>query len=258
MRVTILTPSFNQASFLRPAIFSVLEQQGDFQLNLIVIDGGSTDGTVDLLQSIQDTRLKWTSAPDRGQADAINRGLQSADGDIIGWLNSDDLYVPDALATVTSAFSNPKTQWLAGRCQIINETGAIIRSAIASYKNRRLARYSYRSLLRENFIAQPAVFWRRSLTQQVGGLDESLHYTMDYDLWLRLGRVADPLIVNQDLAQFRLHSASKSGKMNRAQFDEGYTVARRYFDGHITDRLAHRFNVEKIVWSYRLMRLLGR
>ena len=140
MRVTILTPSFNQSLFLRPAIASVLDQRGDFELNLIVIDGGSIDGTVDLLQSIHDTRLKWTSAPDCGQADAINRGLQSADGDIIGWLNSDDLYVPGALATVTSAFSNPQTQWLAGRCQIINETGNVIRSAIAAYKDRRLAR----------------------------------------------------------------------------------------------------------------------
>jgi glycosyltransferase involved in cell wall biosynthesis len=257
MRVTILTPSFNQALFLRPAIYSVLEQQGDFELNLIVIDGGSTDGTVDLLQSSQDTRLNWTTGPDRGQADAINRGLQAADGDIIGWLNSDDLYLPGALATVARAFANPQTQWLAGRCQIINETGNVIRSAIAAYKDRRLARYSYRKLLRENFIAQPAVFWRRSLSQQVGPLDESLHYTMDYDLWLRLGRIADPLIVDQVLAQFRLHSASKSGKLNRAQFDEGFAVASRYFDANASDRFAHRFNVEKIVWSYRIMRLLG-
>ena len=261
MRITILTPSLNQASFLRPAIASVLDQQGDFELNLIVIDGGSTDGTIDLLRSIPDSRLNWTSAPDRGQASAINRGLQSADGDIIGWLNSDDLYLPSALATVAQAFTNPQTQWLVGRCQIINESGHPIRSAIAAYKDHRLGRYSYRKLLRENFIAQPAVFWRRSLTQQIGGiggLDESLHYTMDYDLWLRLGRVAPPQIVNQILAQFRLHSASKSGKLNRAQFDEGYAVAQRYFEGNPSDRLAHKFNVEKIVWAYRLMRLLGR
>ena len=258
MRITILTPSLNQASFLRPSIASVLDQKGDFELNLIVIDGGSTDGTVDLLRSIQDSRLTWTSAPDHGQASAINRGLQSADGDIIGWLNSDDLYLPSAFATVAQAFTNPQTQWLVGRCQIINESGNPIRSAIAAYKDHRLGRYSYRKLLREYFIAQPAAFWRRSVTQQIGGLDESLHYTMDYDLWLRLGRVANPLIVNQVLAQFRLHSASKSGKLNRAQFDEGYAVAQRYFNNHPSDRLAHKFNVEKIVWAYRLMRLLGR
>ena len=257
MRLTILTPSFNQASFLRPAIDSVLKQQGNYELSLIVIDGGSTDGTIDLLQTTTDPRLKWTTGADRGQADAINRGLSSADGDVIGWLNSDDLYTPGALATVAQAFANPQTQWLAGRCQIIDESGSLIRWAIAGYKDRRMAHYSYRKLLRENFIAQPAVFWRRSLTDQVGGLDESLHYTMDYDLWLRMGQDAEPVILDSVLAQFRIHSDSKSGKVNREQFDEGFRVAQRYFGDDQISRLAHRLNVEKIVWAYRAMRLLG-
>src|SRR5271156_2315650 len=155
MHVTILTPSFNEAQYLQPAIQSVLGQKGDFNLTHIVIDGGSTDGTVDLLQSIHDPRLKWTSGPDRGQADAVNKGRQAADGDIIGWLNSDDLYTPGALAAITSAFAdNPSAGWLVGQADIINADGQEIRSAVTRYKNRGLARYSFRNLLRENFISQ--------------------------------------------------------------------------------------------------------
>src|ERR1700677_676941 len=189
MRFNILTPSFNQASFLRPAIDSVLEQQGNFELSLIVIDGGSTDGTVDLLQSTTDPRLQWTSRPDAGQADALNQGLARADGDVIGWLNSDDLYAPGALALVAKAFTeNPAAGWLAGQCDIIDAGDQPIRPGVTRYKNRSLARYSYRRLLRENFLSQPAVFWRRESVQRVGPLDASLHHAMDYDLWLRLGQ----------------------------------------------------------------------
>ena len=145
-----------------------------------------------------------------------------------------------------------------GRCQIIDAADRVIRAAVTQYKDRGLSRYAYRKLLRENFISQPAVFWRLDFGRAAGPLDESLHWTMDYDLWLRLGRRSDPLILDQVLAQFRLHSASKSGRVDRRQFDEQFAVARRYFDGDVASRLVHRFNVEKVVWAYRLMRLAGR
>jgi glycosyltransferase involved in cell wall biosynthesis len=258
MRISIITPSFNQRAYLQQTMQSVLSQVGDFELTMHVIDGGSTDGTVDLLRSAGDSRLRWISEPDRGQSHAINKGLNQGDGDVIGWLNSDDLYAPAALATVAATFADSSVQWAVGRYQIVNDRSEPIRSGIVRYKNRLLDRYSYRNLLRENFIAQPAVFWRRDFGQRVGGLDESLHFTMDYDLWLRMGRVTPPRVIDQVLAQFRVHEQSKTGRINRGQFDEGYRVACRYFDGDTASRIAHRFNVEKIVWAYRLMRLIGR
>jgi glycosyltransferase involved in cell wall biosynthesis len=257
MRFSIITPSFDQRPYLQQTMRSILAQQGDFDLIWIIVDGGSTDGTVDFLQSLSDPRVQWTSGPDRGQSDAVNQGLRQADGDVIGWLNSDDLYAPGALATIAEAFQNERVNWAIGRCEIIDDAGRIIRPAVARYKDRHLKRYTYRKLLRENFIAQPAVFWRRQFGQSIGGLDESLHYTMDYDLWLRMGKRAEPAILDAVLAQFRLHPASKSGQVNREQFDEGYRVARRYFDGDLTSRFIHRFNVEKIVWAYRIMRGMG-
>ena len=258
MQISVITPSFNQCEYLRQTLASVLGQQGGFQLEHLVIDGNSTDGTLDLLKSYTDPRLRWSSESDNGQSDAINRGLRQASGDVIGWLNSDDLYLPGTLATVAAAFADSKVQWIVGRYQIIDENGQPIRSAIARYKDFSLNHYSYGKLLRENFIAQPAVFWRREFGKQIGFLDQSLHYTMDYDLWLRMGRASQPIILNQVLSQFRIHSQSKSGAVNREQFDEGYRVACRYLDGDRANRWMHRLNVEKIVWAYRLMRLLGR
>jgi glycosyltransferase involved in cell wall biosynthesis len=261
MKISIVTPSFNQCAFLRRTMASILGQAGPFDLEWLVIDGGSTDGTLDLLRSISDPRVRWISEPDRGQSHAINKGLALAGGDVVAWLNSDDLYADGALAAVARAFEgNPDAQWIIGRCDIIDEHDRPIRPRITRYKDRQLRRYGYRRLLRENFISQPAVFWRREFGAQVGPLDESLHWTMDYDLWLRMGRLSPPLILNdeQPLARFRLHSQSKSGQVDRRQFDEGYAVALRYLDGDWMSRWAHRLNVEKIVAAYRVMRWIGR
>ena len=259
MRISVVTPSFNQREFLGRTAQSVLSQTGDIELEWIVIDGGSTDGTLELLRGMLDPRIRWHSEPDRGQSHAINKGLALASGEVVAWLNSDDVYMPGALAAVAEGFSrHPQAQWLVGRYQIIDRDDRVIRSAIARYKDRWLDHYTYRALLRENFISQPSVFWRRAFGEAVGPLDESLHWTMDYDLWLRMGARSDPLILERVLAQFRVHERSKSGGVDRRQFDEEYRVALRYLGDDRVSRAIHRFNVEKIVWAYRVLRWIGR
>jgi glycosyltransferase involved in cell wall biosynthesis len=254
---TVVTPSFNQAGYLGRTAASILGQQGDFSLQWLVIDGGSTDGTVDLLRSIADPRLIWVSEPDRGQANAINKGLAKANGEFIGWVNSDDLLAEGALAAVANAFANtPQAQWLVGRCDIIDSDDRPIRAGITRYKDRGLRKVGFRHLLRENPISQPAVFWRRSFGERIGPLDEALHHVMDYDLWLRMARAGPPLVLDRLLAHFRLHAQSKSGQEDRGRFAEQYAVASRYFDGDFVSKTLHRLNVEKIVWSYRLLRLM--
>lgn len=261
-RVSIITPSLNLLHYLRRTADSVLSQRGPFELEWRVVDAGSTDGTVPFLAELaaRDERVRYTSEPDRGQSDAINKGMAAATGDIVAWLNADDLYADGALASVVQAFAeHPDAQWLVGRYQVIDEADRPIRGRIVRYKQRRLGRYSYRRLLRENFIPQPAVFWRRAFGAAMGPLDESLNWTMDYDLWLRMGKHAPPLVVDRLLALFRHHATSKSGDFNRRQFDEGYEVALRHVPpGDRMTRIAHRLNVEKIVWAYRALRLLGR
>lgn len=259
MKISIVVPSFNHAGFLEQTLGSILGQQGAFELETTVVDGGSTDGSVQILESIEDPRLTWTSRSDEGQSDAINQGLSRVAGEIVAWLNSDDLYEPGTLEAVARAFeTEPGKIWLTGSCIIVDAEGCEIRQAVRRYKERQHARYTYDRLLRENFICQPATFWRRSAIEQVGLLDRELHWAMDYDLWLRLGRLSDPIILDRPLARFRLHATSKSGNFDRRQFDEDLAVALRYMPPGRGRRLVRRLHTEKIVLAYRLMKLLGR
>jgi glycosyltransferase involved in cell wall biosynthesis len=260
MKFSIITPSYNQARYLRDTARSILNQAGPFDLEWIVIDAGSTDGSVDYLKSLKhDNRVRWVSEKDDGQSDAINKGFAMADGDVLAWLNSDDVYTPMALSNVWRQFhDHAAAEWLVGRYQIVNDAGRPIRDGIVRYKERQLRRFSYRDLLVENFIPQPAVFWRRSLGDKAGPLDVKLHYTMDYDLWLRFAKIQPPLLLDFVVANFRVHDKSKTGVINRRQFDEGYEVAKRHADGFSGVLLKHRISVEKIVWAYRVLRLLGR
>jgi glycosyltransferase involved in cell wall biosynthesis len=256
--ITILTPLLDGSTFFPEMQRSIMSQTGDFDLQWIVIDGGSGEETLAQLRAIKDSRFAWFSEPDQGQAAAINKGLGMARGDIVGWLNADDLYTPGAAAAAIDAFNtHPDAQWLVGRCHMVDEFGQQIRRSISRYKERLMRNYSFKSLLRTNMINQPAVFWRRSFGQSVGPLDDSLYYTMDYDLWLRMAKRRKPLIVDRVLAHFRVHGTSKSHGGCREQFVEGYRVACRHVAGDTISRWVHRLNVEKIVWGYRALRVVG-
>ena len=259
MKFSIVTPSFNQAKYLHDTARSILNQAGPFDLEWIVIDGGSTDGSVEYLESLRDERVRWVSEKDNGQSDAINKGFAMASGDVLAWLNSDDVYAPMALTHVWQALNgHPQAQWVVGQYQIVNDQGHAIRPGIVKYKEKQLGNYSYKRLLIENFIPQPAVFWRRTLLDHAGPLDTSLHYTMDYDLWLRFAKASPPLVLDKVVAMFRVHDESKTGIINRRQFDEGYEVAKRHADGFSGVLWRHKLSVEKIVMAYRLLKLVGR
>ena len=257
-KISIVTPSYNQCRFLQQTLDCVLGQEGGFELEMLVVDGGSTDGSVELLKSILDPRLRWLSEPDRGQTEALRKGLDRATGDIVGWLNSDDLYVPGALATVADAFAeHPDAQWLVGRCQIIDAQGRETARWMTRYKDYSLKRYSYRRLLRANFISQMSVFWRRSFGREVGDPDITLHHAMDYDLWLRMAQRSEPLILKEILAQFRWHDASKTSTVFRARFRGEPPVSRRHAGGHRGSLLLNRWHNELTILGYQLMWRLG-
>jgi len=259
MKITVITPSFNQARFIERTLESVHRQRGPFELEHIVIDGGSTDGTVDILRR-WDGRVRWVSEQDEGQADALNKGLAMAGGDVIGWLNSDDLYEEGALSAVAEVLADqPDTQWLYGQVRIVDEQDREIRHWITRYKNLKMRRWSLGRLLRENWISQMGVFWRASAGREVGPFRKDLHYCMDYDYWLRLGRRWPGRFVDRYLAAFRWYAASKSGAGYSRQFAEQYAVASAGAGGdHRLDLFLHRLNVAKIVAAYRVLNLLGR
>ncbi|CAN5158195.1 N/A [soil metagenome] len=224
---SVVMPSYQQAQFIRRSVDSVLSQTG-VSIELLVMDGGSTDPTLDVLRSYDD-RVTWVSEPDRGQAHAVNKGIALARGRYLAWLNSDDLLVPGALARVAGRLDrDPASMWLCGRCRIIDEAGREIRKPITVFKNLLLRRFSYPKLLLENFISQPATFFRRRVFDEIGLLSEDRHYDMDYDLWLRLGQRYQPVVVNEVLAEFRMHTASKTNQGFDDSLRAANQLSRRY------------------------------
>jgi len=178
-RVSIVTPSYNQAQFIEETIRSVL-LQGYPNLEYIIIDGGSTDSSVGIIKKYEPWLSYWVSEPDRGQAHAINKGFQKATGEILTWLNSDDVYLPGAARTaVKCLISQPETAMVYGDCRIIDEHSQVI----DLWKS---PDFSLAELPFKCFIPQQTVFFRREVLDQVGLLKTDLHYALDYDLWLRL------------------------------------------------------------------------
>jgi len=226
--ISIVTPSLNQGSFIEETILSVLSQQYP-RLEYIVADGGSTDNTLAVLKKYSE-ELQWYSKKDNGQTEAINNGLRMAAGEIVAYLNADDILLPGSLLLVAEMFAEQKNiQWLTGRCRIIDENGKDIRSVIALYKNLLLYSRSYQGLLVTNYISQPATFWRRNLLERCGLLDESLHYVMDYEYWLRAWGIAPPFVLHKDLAGFRIQSNSKTtsaGHLDKYIEEEKRIIAR--------------------------------
>jgi glycosyltransferase involved in cell wall biosynthesis len=256
MKITVITPTLNQARYLERTVNSILGQKFDGELEYIVVDGGSTDSTLEILKKYED-RLAWSSEKDDGLADAVNKGLERATGEVIGWLNSDDLYGPGTLQTINEYFKDhPECMWLYGKCRIIDDADKEIYRSVTRYKNLLLRNFSYNRLLTENFISQPAVFFRKSLTDEVGKLRTDLRFAMDYDLWLRFGKRHPASVIPEYLADFRRHPDSLSENFTGNQFQEQYAVARAH--GASRKQLAlHHFNVKKIVWGYRVLSLLS-
>jgi glycosyltransferase involved in cell wall biosynthesis len=202
--IALITPTLNQAAFLPATLAAVLAQ--DYPaLDYWVIDGGSSDGTLEILRT-SGPGVHWLSEPDSGQSAAINKGWRKAQGEILGWLNSDDLLTPGALAQVGAYFAaHPTVDFLYGDCDFLDSAGAII----GQYPVR-LPDYNHMLLYADNYIPQPAAFFRRRALEAVGGLDEDLHYVMDFDLWLRLGLRGEGAYLPTKLAGLRLHADAKS------------------------------------------------
>lgn len=222
--ISIVTPSFNQAAYIKGTIESVLTQNYP-HTEYLVIDGGSTDGTLDILRRYED-HLQWVSKPDTGQANAINKGFRMSTGAIVAWLNSDDVYLPDALHHVARFFQqHPEVDVVYGDFWWIDAHG---RKLLA----RREIPFDYNILLYGlNYIGQPTVFFRRRVFELAGYLDESLHYGLDWEYWLRIadrgGRFAH---IPYYLAATRLHASAKTITALPAMFAEHQAVRSRYWN----------------------------
>jgi len=221
MKVSIIVPSFNHAHFIRATLDSILSQ-GHEDLEVLVFDGGSRDGTVEILESYGE-RIHWVSRKDRGQSDAINQGLQRATGDILAYLNSDDIYFPCAIDRVVRHFrENPKSLCVYGQAFHLHEDGSLMERYYTEP-------WSYRRLRDVCFLCQPATFWRREVVERHGIFDDSLHWAMDYEYWLRLGRhFAFDYLEDACLAGSRLHGETKTLSQRIKVHEEILQIVMRY------------------------------
>jgi glycosyltransferase involved in cell wall biosynthesis len=252
MKISIITPSYNQVPFIERTIKSVLDQNYP-NLEYIVMDGGSTDGTIDILKKYSD-RIIWKSEKDNGQSDAINKGLKMATGDIIAYLNSDDTYESGTIKKVVDFFEkNPDKKWAYGKCRIIDEKDLEIRKPITWYKNILSKNYSYPKLLMENFISQPATFWKKELAEEIGYFRETESYSLDYEYWLRIGRRYPAGTIDDYLANFRFYRGSKTGSLSKENFASEIRLAKEYGKDHPFCVFLHRINCLKTIWIYRLL-----
>jgi len=204
MKVSVIVPSYNQGPFLRATLDSLLIQ--DVPVEVLVFDGGSTDETLSVLESYGNL-LQYVSRKDDGQADAINQGLQIASGEILAYLNSDDIYYPGCLRRVVEYFEkHPECQALYGDACHLHEDGSIMERYYVEP-------WSYPRLLEVCYLCQPAVFWRREVMERFGLFDSTLQYALDYDYWLRVGKALDfHYLEGAYLAGSRLHEATKTLK----------------------------------------------
>jgi glycosyltransferase involved in cell wall biosynthesis len=203
MKISVVVPSYQHARFIRQTLDSLLAQDRP-DLEILVFDGGSTDGTVEILESYGD-RIHAVSRKDHGQTDAINQGLRQATGEILAYLNSDDVYLPGALDRVVRHFEeNPRSLCVYGQAYHLHEDG----SKMERYYSEP---WSYPRLLDVCYLCQPAVFWRREVIERFGVFDDRLNWAMDYDYWLRVGRaVRFDYLEDAYLAGSRLHEDTKT------------------------------------------------
>ncbi len=223
-RVSIVTPSLNQGQFIEETIRSVL-LQGYPNLEYIIIDGGSTDKTVEIIEKYEPWLTYWISEPDRGQSQAINKGWRKATGSIIAYLNSDDTYLPDAIKTAANYFTDhADTAMFYGSCNFVDEESNVI----CPYNAKE---FDIRKMQFGNYIAQPSVFLRDYVVNELGYLDESLHFVMDYDMWIRIGLKCKVGYTPNLLSNFRMHESAKTSErfMHFSFLSDRLKVADKFF-----------------------------
>lgn len=241
-RASIVTPSYNQGSFIEETIRSVL-LQGYPDLEYIVMDGGSSDESVKIIKKYEPWLTFWTSEPDRGQSHAINKGLRKAKGQIVAYLNSDDIYLCGALQqAVVHMMGNETADIVYGDCRVINHES----HTVSVWRSQPFDLFV---ALCQDFIYQPTVFMKRRVLEMVGYFDEELHYTMDFDYWLRAAIGVDFAYIPVELAAFRMTEASKTGIGPIPFARERRKVLDRFLRSHVDSSVA-KWRNKVFAWNH--------
>jgi glycosyltransferase involved in cell wall biosynthesis len=225
MKISIITPVYNQAAFIEQTILSVLNQNY-YNFEYIIIDGGSTDGTLEIVKKYEGSITKWISEPDCGMYDAIQKGFQYSTGEIMAWINSDDLLLPNALVNMNRILTDlPEVEWVQGMNRAIDLEGHSIDYRYGD-------KFSLIKFLQKDYkyVQQECTFWRRSLYERAGNrIDTSLKLAGDFELWFRFSQFAKLYNCNLDIGTWR----NRPGQLSRANFDEYFAEAEHVIDTYV-------------------------
>jgi glycosyltransferase involved in cell wall biosynthesis len=245
-KITIVTPSYNQGNFIEETIVSVISQ-GYPNLEYIIIDGGSTDNTVEIIKKYEEHLSYWVSEKDKGQSEAINKGFERASGDVINWLNSDDYYEPGVLLKVGEAFLNKSVNVFCGRSKVFGNGESYLTNGTDVYADN-----LYRTIGQAR-IDQPETFFRFSRLKEIGFVNESLHFIMDKELWIRyllkfgIGNVVKS---KDSFVNYRLHDTSKTVSLRERFAEETrnlyYTFTKKYSLENFTNFFQGNFDVKEL------------
>jgi len=245
--ISIITCTWNSEQLL-PATISSIQSQLLKEYEFVFVDGGSTDATLSQIEAIAGRKTVLNNVRG-GIARAMNAGIEAAQGDVVMHLHSDDyLLHPHVFSRVQEVFEQTRCEWLFGR--ILND-----RDGGLFPETYQAPPYSYKALQRANFVPHAATFVRKSLYQRAGGFSESLRYAMDYDMWLRLGKLAEPVQLREALSVFRRHDGSTTERNRLGSFDEDHAVRRKYLGNGFLERLEHEARYQ--VRRRRLQKLLS-
>ena len=270
MKISIVTPTFKRVAYIEQTIKSVIDQEGDFEIEYIIREGGAaTPELLDIFKKYKKlietdkryakVRFSYLSEKDNGQSDAINKGLKQVTGDIVAFINDDDYYEPGVFAYIVKTFTeDPSVKWCYGKCKIVDKQGKEVRKYITMYKNLLLKFNSEGLLFSENYISQPSTFWRKEVLDKIGYFETEEYYCMDYQYWLRIcNKFGIGKFLNKYLADFRYYSDSKSGGVNPKHFQDELRIAKQYGRKRKLAIFFHTINCWKIIITYKIMRFLG-
>lgn len=230
-KISVVIPSFNKSKFIGQTLESIISQKYE-NLEVIIQDGGSTDGTLEIIKRYANKYphiFKWESKKDNGQLDAINKGIKKATGDILTYINADDLYERDTFQVVGQSYkSNLQALWFAGQSTVIDSKGHEIAKLISIYKIFLLTLNRIALLLTVNYLMQPSVFITRKAYEKHGPFTGTSDFVTEYDLWLRLAKIHMPIVINQTLSKFRIEESTKTKNMTRLLLKEDRMIVGKF------------------------------